>query len=179
MCIRDRIIGGDYITISGFNMQENAANTATTAASNNMTEFGVAIFYASATDGAQNVTIQTNTITLNRNYQNTFGIYANSTHNATAVTTAATATGALGGTHNLKIYSNNISNINTGLLVVGPTAAADQNQGLEIGGTSPLGNIISNFGTTGTFSGYSNVSGTVNGLQVRDTGNYNLSLIHI
>lgn len=171
-----KIIGGDYITVSGFNMQENAANTATTAASNNMTEFGVALFYASTTDGAQNITIQTNTITLNRTYQNTFGIYANSTHNATAVTTASTATGALGGNHNLKIYSNDISNVNTGLVVVGPTAAADYNQGLDIGGTSASsGNIITNFGTTGTFSSFSNVSGTVNGMQIRNTGNYNVS----
>jgi len=84
-----KITGGDYITIDGFEMRENAANTTTTAASNNMTEFGVALFYASATNGAQNCTIQNNEITLNRTYQNTFGIYSNSTHSATNMTTSA------------------------------------------------------------------------------------------
>jgi hypothetical protein len=59
-----KIIGGDYITIDGFVMQENAANTTTAATTNNMTEFGVALFYASATDGPQHCTIQNNTITL-------------------------------------------------------------------------------------------------------------------
>ena len=44
-------------------MQENAANTTTTAASNNMTEFGVALFYATTTNGCQNVTLKNNTIT--------------------------------------------------------------------------------------------------------------------
>src|SRR5215213_2611090 len=38
-----KLIGADWITVSGFNMQENAANTTTAAASNNMTEFGVAL----------------------------------------------------------------------------------------------------------------------------------------
>ena len=47
-----KIIGGDYITISGFTMQENSANTVSTFASNTMTEFGVALFAASTTDGA-------------------------------------------------------------------------------------------------------------------------------
>ena len=51
-----------------------------------MTEWGVALLYVTTTDGAQNNTIQNNTITLNRTYQNTFGIYSNSTHSATAVT---------------------------------------------------------------------------------------------
>lgn len=171
-----KIIGGDYITLSGFTIQENAANTATTVASNNMTEFGIALFYASVTDGSQNITIQNNTISLNRAYANTFGIYSNSTHNLAAVTTASTATGATGGTSNLKIVTNTISNVNMAIVVVGPTAASDYNQGLNIGGTSVAqGNTITNYGTTGTFSGYANVSTTVNGILVRNTGNYNIS----
>lgn len=75
-------------------MLENPANTTTAAASNNMTEWGVAVLYASTTNGAQNITIQNNTIDLDRTYQNTFGIYSNSTHSATSVTTSATATTA-------------------------------------------------------------------------------------
>ncbi len=52
-----KIIGGDYITIQGFAMNENVNNTTTAAASNNMIEFGVALFYATATNGCQNITI--------------------------------------------------------------------------------------------------------------------------
>ena len=50
-----------------------------------MTEWGVALLYVTTTDGAQNNTITGNTIDLNRVYQNTFGIYSNSTHTQTAV----------------------------------------------------------------------------------------------
>ncbi|MFN3342097.1 MAG: beta strand repeat-containing protein, partial [Flavobacteriales bacterium] len=171
-----KIIGSDFITLTGFSMQEDPANTVTAAATNNMTEFGVALFYASATDGCQDVSIVNNQISLNRTYQNTFGIYSNSTHTATAVTTSATATGALGGNHNLKIYGNQVSNVNIGIVVVGPTVAADHNQTIDIGGTAALtGNTISNFGTTGTFSNYANVSGTVNGILVRNSTAINIS----
>lgn len=171
-----KIIGGDYITISGLELRENAANTTTTAASNNMTEWGIALLYATTTDGAQNVTLSGNTIVLNRTYQNTFGIYANSTHAAGSPTTSATATGTTGGTSGLKIYSNAITNVNQGIVVVGPTAAADHNDGIDIGGTSILtGNSISNYGTTGTFSSYANVSGSVYGIYVRNSKNFNIS----
>ncbi len=171
-----KLVGADWVTIQGFTMTENAANTTTTAGTNNMTEWGVALLYGSLTNGAQNNTIQNNTISLNRTYQNTFGIYSNSTHSATTPTTSASATGTNGGNHNLKAYTNDISNVNIGILVVGPTAAADHNMGLDIGGTTTAtGNSITNFGTTGTFSSYANVSGSVNGVLVRNTRNFNVS----
>jgi hypothetical protein len=171
-----KLIGADWVTISGFTMLENPANTTTAAATNNMTEWGVALLYVTTTDGAQNDTIQNNTIDLDRTYQNTFGIYSNSTHSATAVTTSATATGAAGGNDNLKVYGNNITDVNNGIVHIGPTAAADQNPTADIGGTTaPTGNTITNFGTTGTFSSYANVSGTVNGILVRNTKNFNIS----
>lgn len=169
-----KIIGGDYITIDGFTMLENA-NTTTTAASNNMTEFGVALFYATTTNGCQNITVKNCTIDLNRTYQNTFGIYANSTHSATAVTTAATATGVTGGNHNLTITGNTITDVNQGIVVIGPTAAADNNDNIVIGGSVGNANTITNFGTTGTFSSYANVSGTVNGILVRNSKNTTIS----
>ncbi|MBL0067184.1 MAG: hypothetical protein IPP39_01335 [Chitinophagaceae bacterium] len=171
-----KIVGADYITIQGFTMLENAANTTTAAATNNMTEWGVAMLYATTTDGAQNCTIQNNTIDLNRTYQNTFGIYSNSTHSAILVTTTATATTAAGGNSGLKIYSNTITDVNNGIVVVGPTAAADFNNVVDIGGASlATGNTITNYGTTGTFSSYVNVSGTVNGVLVRNSINFNVS----
>jgi hypothetical protein len=97
-----KIIGSDFITIQGFTLNENSLNTTTAAATNNMVEWGIALLYASVTDGSQNVTLQNNTITLNKTYPNTYGIYANATHSATAPSTSATATGLAGGNHNLK-----------------------------------------------------------------------------
>lgn len=171
-----KLIGSDYVTIQGFTMVENAANLVTLAASNNMTEWGVALLYASATDGAQNCTIQNNTITLNRSYQNTFGVYSNSTHTATSVTVTATATGATGGNSGLRIYGNAINNVNQGIVIVGPTAAADANTGIDAGGSSLLqGNVITNYGTTGTFSAYANVSATINGILIRNSNGFNCS----
>lgn len=139
-----KLVGADYVTIQGFTMSENPTNTTTTAGTNNMTEWGVALLYATTTNGAQNNTIQNNTIDLNRTYQNTFGIYSNSTHSATAPTTSATAV-AGGGNSGLKVYANNITDVNIGILVVGPSAAADHNDGIDIGGASlATGNTITN-----------------------------------
>ncbi|WP_396190084.1 beta strand repeat-containing protein, partial [Flavobacterium sp.] len=171
-----KITGGDWITIQNFTMLENASNTTTAASTNNMTEFGVALFYASVTNGAQNCTIQNNTITLNRTYQNTFGIYSNSTHSATNITTSAPATSTAGSNSGLKVYGNAISNVNHGIIVIGSTGAANYNTGIDIGGTaSGTGNIITNFGTTATFSGYLNVSGSINGVVVRNSTGFNVS----
>lgn len=170
-----KIIGGDYITISNLELTENAANTTTTAGTNNMTEWGIALLYNTTSDGATNCSLENNTITLNRTYQNTFGIYVNATHAAGSPTTSATAI-AGGGNNGLKVYGNIISNVNTGILVVGPTGAANQNDGIDIGGTTALtGNTITNFGTTGTFSSYANVSGSVNGIVVSNSKNVNVS----
>ncbi|MDF3026907.1 MAG: hypothetical protein K0S23_1214 [Fluviicola sp.] len=168
-----RLSGSDYVTISGLDLRENSANTTTTAGSNNMTEWGVALIYASATNGCNNVSILNNSISLGVTYQNAFGIYANSTHTMAAVTTGATATGAAGGNSGLTITGNTITNVNNGIVVVGPTAAADMNDGIVIGTLANPNNIT--YGLTGTFSSYVNVSGTVNGILVRNSKNISLA----
>jgi hypothetical protein len=170
-----KIIGGDYITIDGFTMLENAANTTTAAASNNMVEFGVALFYATTTNGAQNNTIKNCTIDLNRTYQNTWGIYSNSTHSATNMTTSATATGSAGSNNGLVVTGNTITDVNQGILVIGATAAADHNSSLTIGGSAGNANTITNWGTTATFSSYANVSGTLNCILIRNTKGFTIS----
>jgi hypothetical protein len=171
-----KIIGGDYITIRNFTMQENASNTVNTpAGSNTMTEFGVALFYATVTDGSQNITIHNNNISLNRTYTNTFGVYANSTHTATSMTAGASATGTTGGTSNLSITANTISNVNQGIVIIGPLAAADQNTNVVIGGSAGNANTISNFGTAVQLSSFVNVSGTMNGVLIRNTTGYTIS----
>jgi len=165
-----KIIGTDFITIQNFVLNEAGTNvTATT-----QVEWGIAVLYATTTNGSQGITLQSNTITLNRTNINTFGIYSNSTHTNAAPTTSATATTAAGGNSNLKIYSNTISNVNMGILVVGPTPAADANTGVEIGGAS-LGNTITNFGTSNAISSYANVSGTVNGILIRNSNGFTIS----
>ena len=169
-----KIIGSDNVTIKSFTLNENA-NSTTTAASNNMTEWGVAVLYASTTNGAQNCTIQGCTIDLNRNYQNSFGIYSNSTHSASSVTTSATATTAAGANSGLTIIGNTITDVNQAISIIGPTAAADNNDGLTIGGSLANANTITNYGTTATFSAYANVSGTVNSILVRNTKNFTIS----
>lgn len=171
-----KLQGADYITLENFVMQENTGNTVIAAATNTMTEWGVALLYLTTTNGAQNNTIQNNTISLNRTYQNTFGIYSNSTHALATPATVASPTSASGANSGLKIYSNTISNVNTGVVVIGPRDATSHNQGLEIGGSNLLGNTINDFGTTGTFSSYASISsGFVNGILVSNTVNYTVS----
>ena len=114
-----KIIGGDFITIQGFAMNENAANLTTTTASNNMVEWGIALLYASTTNGAQNNTIQNNRVSLSRLYQNTFGIYSNVRHSSTAPTTTAEITNATGSNSLNKFYSNSINNVNYGIVIIG------------------------------------------------------------
>jgi hypothetical protein len=172
-----KIVGTDNVTISGFTLQENVGNTTTATLTNNMTEFGIALFYATPTDNAQNITLQNNTISLNRASNNTFGIYANATHTAAAVTTTASGTGVTGGNSGLKIYGNTINNVNNGIVIVGPTAAADANDGVDVGGASAAtGNTLTNYGTTGIFSGFANVAtSSVNGVLIRNSKNFNVS----
>ena len=69
-----KIVGGDYITISNLDLRENTANNTTTAASNNMTEWGIALLYATTTNASNNITLSGNSITLGANYQNAYGI---------------------------------------------------------------------------------------------------------
>ena len=157
-----KIVGGDYITLQNFTMQENAANTTTTLASNNMTEWGVALLYASTTDGAQNNTIQNNIISLNRTYVNTFGIYSNTRHSATGPTLAAEVTSASGSNSFNKVYGNAISNVNFGIVFIGAgTTLAAIDDGNDIGGSSlATGNTITNWGAGAASGGYISLTGS-------------------
>ena len=159
-----KIIGADYITLNGFIMQENAANTISgSAGTNNMTEFGVALFYETNTNGAQNNTIQSNFISLNRSYLNTFGIFSTAASNSTALTTAFSASSPAGANSNNKVYGNNISNVNYAVLFIGASTAANMDTGNDIGGTSAgQGNTITNFGGGVALSAYSDLSGNTN-----------------
>ena len=148
-----KIIGGDYITIQGFTMRERVFTPAAsdlTAATNTMTEWGVALLRSSTTNGARNNTIQNNTISLNRSYSNTFGIYSNTTHTATDVINLQDPSAASGANSNNRVYSNSISNVNYGIVFISPgsfATIANMDSGNDIGGaSSSTGNTISNCG---------------------------------
>ncbi|MFN8246178.1 MAG: hypothetical protein U0T56_07345 [Ferruginibacter sp.] len=146
-----KLIGVDYVTLQNFVMQENPSNVNTTPATNNMTEWGVALLHSSQTNGAQYNVIQNNTISLNRAYQNSFGIYSNARHSATAVSTAndiSVGANVTGPNHGNKIYGNTISNVNVGISFVGSSSDGNMDVGNEIGGNTPAtGNTITNWGS--------------------------------
>lgn len=105
-----KIVGSDFVTITRFTMQENSANTTTTFATNNMTEWGVALLRraGSTIDGAQHNTIIDNDISLDRTYPNTWGIYSNVRHTSSSIT-ASDITNVTGSNLGNKIYNNRIS----------------------------------------------------------------------
>ena len=174
-----KIIGGDYITLSNFTMQENGANATPAVATNNMTEWGVALLYATTTNGAQNNTIQSCVISLNRTYLNTCGIYSNTRHSATLVTAVAEVTTAAGANSNNKIYANTISNVNIGIAFIGAgTTLAAIDSGNDIGGTSiTTGNTLMNWGGGATTTLYTSLTTANAGIfmnqQINDNVSYN------
>ncbi|MFT3911048.1 MAG: hypothetical protein QM737_16635 [Ferruginibacter sp.] len=130
------LVGADYVAIQNFVIQENVANTITAVATNTMTEWGIAQFYVSVTDGAQNNTIQNNTIGLSVSYQNAVGIYSTSTTSIAAPTVTAVATSAAGLNSGFKVYGNIINNIAVGIYDGSPNSTDVLQTGDDIGGTS-------------------------------------------
>ena len=147
-----KIVGADYITIDGLTLTDgNAANPATM-------EFGIGLFKASLSDGAQNNTIQNCIITV-KTINNASGsspmiegsvgiLMINST--PTAATTALTPVAAAGANSGNKFYANTIIGGNYGMGLIGfagatPFTTCDVNN--DIGGSSlSTGNIIQDFG---------------------------------
>ncbi|TAH38407.1 MAG: right-handed parallel beta-helix repeat-containing protein [Bacteroidetes bacterium] len=150
-----KIVGVDYLTFDGIDLQENANNTDSAM----QAEAGYVLLKCSGTDGAQHDTIQNCTITLNKaNLNTTVGIYA---PNLDASYATVTVTAASGTHSDNKFFTNTISNVYNGIVIGGfndasPFAFYDQNN--EIGGS---GNIITNIGggsaaVYGIFAEYQN-----------------------
>lgn len=149
-------VGSDYVTINQIDLVEAAANTTPTT----QMEVGYGFYRASATDGANNNTVQNCTITLNRNNNTaSSGPRSNATGSVgievmactpSAVGTTISATSIAGASSNNKFYGNTIQNVNFGIALGGFAAAspytlADLNN--DIGGNSlATGNNIINFG---------------------------------
>ena len=94
-------------------------------------------------NGSQNNTIQGNSITLNRSYSNTFGIYSNTNHNETVPTVQALITNITGSNSYNKVYSNIISSVNLGIAFIGSSDNRYHDLDNDIGGSlSTTGNTI-------------------------------------
>jgi len=172
-----KLIGADYVTITGFTLSENSVNTIDNPGTNDMTEWGIALLHVSTTDGCQNNTIQNNNISLKRIYQNSFGIYSNNRHSASSVTAANDVTNSTTGPNSFnKVYGNNISDVNYGTVFIGsgaPTASNAMDKGNDIGGNSAItGNTYTNWGGIGISpSGY--LSLTTNNFCIFMNNQYN------
>jgi hypothetical protein len=140
--------GINYITFNGIDLKDPATNITPTT----QMEWGYALLKSSGTAGCQNVLITNCTITLQRSYSSSVGIFvANQTPTSS---TALTVTAASGENSNNKFYSNVVQNVNTGISITGYNSASpytyyDQNN--DIGGTATTtGNTIQDFGGLAT-----------------------------
>src|SRR5262249_35295562 len=130
-----KLIGADWVTLTGFTLQENPLNFIVTPPLNNMTEWGVALLHVSPSDGAQNNTIQTNTISLSRAYANTWAVYSNVRHPASSISTAEEITnGTTAPNQANRVYGNVISNVNMAIAFIGAGVAGWQDAGNDVGG---------------------------------------------
>ncbi len=165
------LVGADWVTIQNFTLQENAANTVTTpVGSNTMTEWGIALLYVTATDGAQNNSIKNNTIGLSASYQNAVGIYSSTGHTLTLPATAAFATATSGLNIGLKVYGNIISNVALGIVDVAPASNASVlHTGDDLGGSSaPTGNSVSYGNNTAPDAAWGGFAAASAGIYIRN-----------
>ncbi len=149
-----RLMGSDYVTIDGIDLTDAASSNPATM------EYGYGLFKASASDGAQNNTIQNCTVSLSRvnNASGTAPMLAGSVGilminaTATAATTVLTPSAAAGANANNVFKANTVKNTNIGIGLVGynttgSTALSDVNN--IVGGiTTSAGNTVTNFGSS-------------------------------
>lgn len=164
-----KIIGVDYVTFDAIDIEENPSNT-TAGATNDMFEVGYGLFYSSVTNGAQFNIIKNCTITLNRTYTTTIGVFSTVRATNTSLTTAADITNFTGSNSGNLFTGNNISNVNMGIAIVGSATASQQDTGWIV-----TNNTITNYGTGAPVSTFVNLSGTVNGIVINNIKGYNIS----
>jgi Secretion system C-terminal sorting domain/PKD-like domain len=122
------ISGMDYVIFDGIEVKDDVAN----ATNPTRNEYGFVIYDNGATDGAQNITLKNNKITLSNQNSEAIGIYQE---------TAFSPTSADGGNSFNKFYSNLIDNVTHGIAINGTTVNDVDN---EIGAMT-MGNTITNF----------------------------------
>jgi hypothetical protein len=162
-----KVVGGDFIILQNFTIEENPANTNITLGANNMTEWAIALLSASTINGTQNIAILSNTISLDRTYPNSMAIYSNSNHASTTLALSS-ATNNSGRNRSITINENSISEVNLGIVVVGSPNFMSDN--ITIGQSNPVslntGNSILPFGYSNVFSDYPNVPKIVTGIMI-------------
>jgi len=164
-----KLIGSDHVIINNIEINENELNTNYILASNSATEFGIALLYASATNGCKHIQIQDCTIRLNRLYINSVGIYGNVRHNASAPQSTSDITSIGGAQEFITISSNQISDVALPIVLVGSTNNNFMVGNITIGGSETTGNTITNWGSTAApNASYASVSGTVYGIYVNN-----------
>ncbi|QQS34721.1 MAG: T9SS type A sorting domain-containing protein [Ignavibacteriales bacterium] len=170
-----KIAGGDYITFSGIDVQENAGNTDATT----WMEWGYALVKKNAAapfDGCRFVVIRNSNITLNQAHTTSVGIYSGN-HTATS-TSGLTLTDTLDAMSYCSFYGNSVGNVHVGISLNGSTLAAYYDQFNEIGNSS-TGNVITNYGgssstSRGIYAQYQNnlkiANNSLNGGSLSHTG---------
>ncbi|MBU6120607.1 beta strand repeat-containing protein [Hymenobacter siberiensis] len=179
------LAGSDYVTFNGINLTDPTTNTTATTAM----EIGYLLGRTgtgATLNGANNNTITNCTVTLQRALVNTTNYtpagICSASGTATAPFTAlspASATAA-GQSSNNVFTSNTLTNVNTGIYLLGLTDASpytnyDQNNAVG-GNSSGLGNTVQNFGGTannaygirlyyqnGVTTSYNNINNTAGG----------------
>ncbi|MCS7258225.1 MAG: T9SS type A sorting domain-containing protein [candidate division WOR-3 bacterium] len=129
------IDGGDYITFDGIDV--NATNSGI--------EYGYYLRKRSSADGCKNVTIRNSNIIMTKGTsQFVVGIYASNNDAASLPSSATgiTITADSGRTENLRILSNNIQNVFTGIILRGNISYPDL---YPVIGDSNVGNSITNY----------------------------------
>ncbi|MFY8166093.1 MAG: beta strand repeat-containing protein, partial [Sediminibacterium sp.] len=106
-----RIVGTDFLTIDGINFVEPLGRSSVA-----LTEYGIAILRASATDGSKNINIKNCTISLNRTTNLSVGIMV---INRSETFGSITVTSAVGRNENIVIQNNNINNVYEGVYLSG------------------------------------------------------------
>lgn len=137
-----KIVGSDYVTWDAINIIEPAGLSSVA-----LTEYGIAILQATATNGCKNITIKNSKIQLTRSTLAAVGIYNSGGYGETFVSNYATTTD--GRNENITLLNNIIDNCYTGVWTYGTYSAAapyplyDNNIVIR-------GNTISNYGGAAT-----------------------------
>lgn len=168
-----KIVGSKYVSITGFGLYENPLNTNVDLATNNCTEFGIALLNSAPGVGPENITINNNVIKLNLFYPNSIGVYTNSNHSSTNFTTIAAAT-STGRNQSITITSNEIDSANIAIAAIGTPGFPSGT--ITIGGNDPAqSNLITNWGYSAQMSDYARLIKSPGGVLIANFNSVTVS----
>ena len=112
-----KIVGSDFVTWDAINIIEPAGLSSVA-----LTEYGIAILQATATNGCKNITIKNSKISLSRTTLRSWGIWESGSYGETFVSNYATTTD--GRNENIFITNNIIDNCYSGVYAYGTYTAS-------------------------------------------------------